>query len=83
MEAICLNESLNDFRFLMAIRARRITPARSIREAVRKRGGECSRAIFPKENMLDQPAYMKTTIRIDMGASIAEEDLICKEDHVK
>jgi hypothetical protein len=33
---------------------------------VRKRGGECSRAIFPKENMLDQPAYIKITVRIDI-----------------
>jgi hypothetical protein len=33
---------------------------------VKKSGGECSRAIFPKENMLDQPAYIKMTMRIDM-----------------
>ena len=44
----------------------RITPARSIRDAVKKRGGETSRAILASENMLDQVAYIKIRIAIDM-----------------
>jgi hypothetical protein len=38
-----------------------------MREAVRKRGGLCSRAIFPRENMEDQVAYIKITIMIDIS----------------
>ena len=62
----CLKVILKAKRSLMAIKARRSTPAKSILEAVRKRGGQWTRAIFPKENILDHPAYIKTTIKIDM-----------------
>jgi len=48
-----------------------MTPAKSIRDAVKKRGGQWTRAIFPRVNMLDQPAYIKMTNMIDMGKSIA------------
>ncbi len=67
----CLRENLNARRFLRARKARRIVPAKSILEPVKKSGGECSRAIFPNENILDQPAYIKITRRIDMLASIS------------
>jgi hypothetical protein len=46
--------------------ARRSTPAKSILEAVKKRGGQCSKVIFPMEKTLDQVAYIKITIKIDM-----------------
>jgi hypothetical protein len=45
-------------------------PAKSIRAEVRKRGGQCSRVIFPRENTLDQVAYIKTTIKIDMKMAL-------------
>ena len=42
------------------------TPARSIREAVRNRGGETSKVIFARGNTLDQMAYIKMRIKIDI-----------------
>ena len=71
MEKICLSDNLKANRFLIAMKPSKRIPAKSMREAVKKRGGECSSAIFPRENMLDQVAYMKTTTKIDMGRIIA------------
>src|SRR3989338_7259821 len=73
-----LIESLKAFRFLMSIKLKSRTPAKIILEAVKKRGGECSRAIFPKENMLDHPAYIKITKRIDISKRISVEGLPIK-----
>lgn len=57
-----------DFR--RAKKLRRTTPARSIRAAVRKRGGDTSKVIFAKENMLDQTAYMRVKRAIDIGLQL-------------
>lgn len=50
-----------------------------MREAVKNRGGECSRASFAKENMLDQVAYIKMRIAIDIGRRIQGAPLKSQE----
>ncbi len=65
-ERNCLSVSLKTERLRIAKKARRMTPAKSIREAVKNRGGECSKANFAIEKMLDQVAYIKTRVRMDM-----------------
>src|SRR5690606_22683343 len=71
IESHCLPLSLKVARFLTNRKPRSRTPAKSIRVPVKKSGGECSRVIFPNENMLDQPAYIKITMRIDIEERIS------------
>ena len=59
-EINCFGVMRKEARFRRPRKPRRRTPARSMREAVRKRGGEWRRVSFPKEKMVDQRAYMRT-----------------------
>jgi len=47
-----------------------MSPAKSMREAVKKRGGENSSVHFPIEKMLDQAAYIKITTKMLKISSI-------------
>ena len=70
MKKICCLEILKAALFRRAKNPRRRTLARSILEAVKKRGGETDKAILPREKTLDQTAYMARTIKIDMPKTI-------------
>jgi len=43
-----------------------------MRAPVKKRGGQYCRVIFPSEKTLDQVAYMKITMAIDMNLPMAK-----------
>jgi hypothetical protein len=43
-----------------------MSPARSMRVPVKKKGEACRSAIFPSEKTLDQSPYIKITARIDI-----------------
>lgn len=45
----------------------RSIPASSIREAVKNRGGQLSSVHFPKEKTVDQVAYIRIMVKIDIG----------------
>jgi hypothetical protein len=66
-EANCLKDNFNKDLLVMSKRLKMSTAAKSIREAVRKKGGEYCRASFPREKTLDQAAYIKETKNTDMG----------------
>ena len=63
---ICFFPIFRLLRCLIKSHPKRITAAKSILMLVKKIGGLFSRAIFPREKMLDQAPYIKITRRIDM-----------------
>ena len=76
IEKNCLIVSLREKRVLKSIKPTSKIPASNILDAVRKRGGQCSRVIFPIENMLDQVAYIRMTVSIDMRKRVSGGSII-------
>lgn len=65
-EVNCLKDNFNEDLLVISKKLKMSTAANSIREAVRKRGGEYCRASFPREKMLDQAAYIRATKNTDI-----------------
>jgi len=63
----CLKGKRRELFFLQKRNPKRSKAAKSILEAVKNRGGETLRAIFPNAKTLDQVAYIKTTKKIYIG----------------
>jgi hypothetical protein len=65
-EVNCLKDNFNEDLLVISKKLKMSTAANSMREAVRKRGGEYCRASFPREKTLDQAAYIKATKNTDI-----------------
>lgn len=63
--------SLKALRLVSKSQPRSSTPPSSMREAVKKIGGEYCKTVLPNEKTVDQAAYIKTTSTID----IAKKDI--------
>lgn len=65
-EANCLKDNFNKDLLVISKKLKMSTAPKSMREAVRKSGGECCRVSFPREKTLDQTAYIKATKNTDI-----------------
>lgn len=66
IETNCLKDNFNEDLLVISKKLKMSTAANNMREAVKKRGGECSKTSFPREKTLDQAAYIKATKNTDM-----------------
>jgi len=71
-EMNCLKDNFKEDLLVTNKKLKINTAAKSIRVAVRKRGGECSNASFPREKTLDQAAYIKATKNTDIDKVLSK-----------
>lgn len=68
----CRFVRLKDDLRKMAKNPVRSIPASNMREEVRNRGGQLSKVHFPREKTVDQVAYIRMIVKIDMRSRLPE-----------